>query len=59
MKGEAEWPVYDSWPWKEAFTSWGEQKKVKLMVVGGWVGGGVQKIGFGSIEIRVFEARRR
>lgn len=55
MKAKAEWPVSDSWPWKEALTCWGEQQKVKLMVVGG----NVQKIRFGSIEIKVFEAPRR
>lgn len=40
MEGGAGWPVYDLRLWTEPRTSWGEQEKVKLMVVCGWLGGG-------------------
>lgn len=53
MEGEAGWPVYDSWPWTEPLTSWGEQEKVKLM------GGDGRTIGVEHVEVRVFEAPRR
>lgn len=51
MEGGAGWPVYDLWPWTEPLTSGGEQEKVTVMVVGGWLGGGGHTIGFGPIEV--------